>query len=150
VLLLTDAGQADPDEDSVWPWTDTGATRWVADLHDEIERSGREDLGHDRGRIASWLRVQAVGRDTIRISDPRLPAHAADWAAAAQQAGIAAVRVLHPDGSAAVVTAGRDDAHALAPSASPTIAVGTVHRVQNWLADRAEAGARIVIRAVQR
>lgn len=149
-LLLAEAPQPAADEDTVWPTTATGATCWAAELHDHLDHSDDADCNGAVTHIASWLRVQAVGRETIRVTEPRLPRHAVSWAAAAFQLGITEVTLLRSDGATSPVTPAPARAAMIGSPGSTPIGFGRRDQVTGWIVDRAEAAARMVIRAVQR
>jgi hypothetical protein len=139
---------ADADGAAVWPRTANGATAWAAQLHDQLVADHASDEAAVVARVASWLRVQAIGRPRIVVSDPRLNRFAPLWAAAAHAAGIADVR-LAPVGSAEGVPV------AVEPPPRParpvrSNQVGSAGRARLWALDRAEQTARVVVRVVQR
>lgn len=149
-LLLAEAPQTEAPHDAVWPWTPTGVTRWAAELLDRVERGELAAPDAELGRIASWLRVQAVGRDAIRIIEPRIARYAGTWAAAARQAGILDVVLIGADGASSPVPTGPATAAPALTGASAPMDLGWRYQAAVWILDRAEALARSAIRAVQR
>jgi hypothetical protein len=127
---------------------------WASALHDELEKK-RQVTPADRQRVSSWLRVQAVGRDTITVAEPRVGAHAGLWTAAAQAIGLATqlrteagqTRQPAPD-SAAMGSA--IDGTAEATATTIEVDTGWKARARNWLLDRAEAAGRFAVRASER
>jgi hypothetical protein len=145
------------DPRAVWPRTADGTTEWAARLHDELDArpTATADANADVARIASWLKAQAVGRDTVVVIEPRLTEHAALWASGADQAGLPAVRLTD-----SIRAAGSPVAAATSPSTSTSTSTSghwsasapntRLDRSRLWVLDRAEATARSVVRALQR
>jgi len=137
--------------EAAWSGTDPAAARlnsWATELHDRLDSRGRP-TATDRQRLTSWLRVQAVGRDTVTITEPRTGRYAGLWAAAADAAGLS-IRLR--------TTAGGDRRPAADdPAEDPTDVPASAAvddrwqtHVRGWLLDRAEGVARLVVRAAQR
>jgi hypothetical protein len=98
LLVASPAGlpAAKADADPVWPSTPDGATLWAQHLHDELTAQPRLSSAAV-GEVASWLRTQAVGRQTIVVSEPRVAKFAGVWAAAAVAAGVGETRLVSPE-----------------------------------------------------
>jgi hypothetical protein len=133
---------------AVWPRTADGATAWAERLHDRLVAEPQLDDIGAVDRIASWLRVQAIGRSRIEVSEPRLDVFAPLWAAAAHAAGVADVRL-------APTRADDGEPVAADPPRRPAVPVrsdpvGSAGRARLWALDRAEQTARVVVRALQR
>jgi len=140
-LLLVDAAGAgtDPPSDRL--------SRWASELHDQLESPGRPSAA-DRRRLTSWLRVQAVGRDTVTVTEARMTTYAELWATAAQAAGlttrlISAGGESEPPVAAAVVASDGTSALAEVDDRWRT-------RIRIRLLDHAEAAGRAAVRTIQR
>lgn len=141
----------------VWPWLAGGATEWAARLHDEFARRQTPPVPDDVARIASWLRVQAVGRDTVIVTERRIADFAGVWAAGAARADVPAVRLTRSVGSpgepvvAAVVGPASDiDAPLTSTGRDRSKRNQVLDRARLWAVDRAEDAARLAVRALQR
>jgi hypothetical protein len=122
-------------------------SRWAAELHDRLDSGSDPDPEASR-RLASWLRVQAVGRDTITVTEPRVAAYSALWASAANAVGIS-TRLINAAGESCEPTPAGQVA------AGPAAMSGVLDdrwrtRLQTWALDRAESAGRAVVRAIQR
>lgn len=150
-LVLAEAPSARSGEpDPIWPWTGSHASAWAIGLHDELER-GQRDSDLDRPQqIASWLRVQAVGRDTVCVVEPRIATYRSHWNAAAAIAGLSPVRLRHADGSAELLPPAEPTTATAGGDRSVAVETGLRQRARLWLTDRGEAMARATIRAIQR
>ena len=150
-LLLAETPSGDgSDTDPVWPQTTSRSATWAHDLHDELERGTLALTAELTGRIASWLRVQALGRQTVCVVEPRMATFAAAWNAAAAIAGLSPVRLRRGDGSIDVQPPVAAKAMAIEPVHAANVTAGWRHRTRLWLADRSEGAARTTIRAIQR
>jgi hypothetical protein len=142
-LLLVEAASdgTDPAADRL--------NRWANGLHDRLASQGRPTAA-DRQQLTSWLRVQAVGRDTVTVSEPRVGTYAGLWAAAARAAGLP-TRLRSADGTEQRPTPDEAAMEPAFPSVpAPALDDRWQTRARVWLLDRAEAAGRIVIRAAQR
>jgi hypothetical protein len=157
LLVASPAGlpAAKADADPVWPSTPDGATLWAQHLHDELTAQPRLSSAAV-GEVASWLRTQAVGRQTIVVSEPRVAKFAGVWAAAAVAAGVGQTRLVSPDtgGEEVLVEAIEPMVGVEQPTAVvrpvPRGRRARLDRARLWLVDRAEDTARLAVRAVQR
>ncbi len=151
LLLAESPADSAGDEDPIWPETKSHAAAWACDLHDALDGDRPRNDADVIARIASWLRVQVVGRDTVCVVEPRMSAYQYEWNAAAAAAGLSPVGLLRADGSTT----------SLPPPPEPTsvpsdlrrpipVAGGWRARWELWVADRGEALARAAIRAIQR
>jgi hypothetical protein len=122
-------------------------SRWAASRHDELDSRGQVTAA-DRRRLASWLRVQAVGRPTVTITEARVEKYAGMWAAAAHSTGLD-IRLISAAGVSHQPTPDRDTSD---PTGAAAIEVDDRWRTRSrvWLLDRAEAAGRVAIRAIQR
>jgi hypothetical protein len=149
-LVAADDGASDllPDARRPHPVTDGGWPEWVVALHDDLARRGTTGTATDVARVASWLRVQAVGTTALAVVEPRCDRYAALWNAAASAAGMT-VQVARRDGGRWVVepVSGAAAITAEAPRWQPP---RRGHAVRTWLTDRAEGLARRAVRVVQR
>ena len=137
-------------------------SRWATDLHDQLDAQGCVTSA-DRRRLTSWLRVQAVGRATVTVTESRARTYAGVWAEAARSAGLT-VRLTSPTGEPLdpgslqpSLEESTDETGALvAPagdlSRATTGGVDDRWRTRSriWLLDRAEAAGRIAVRTIQR
>lgn len=124
---------------------------WVRRLHDVLDAAGGNAVTTDIDRMTSWLRVQAVGRSEVRVTDPRVTAYAGQWALAASRAGYTGTRLRTETGQTTSVTPAPVPA---APNAAVADAVpmadGWADRARGWLSDRTESAGRRLIRTLSR
>lgn len=139
-----------------WPQLATGETAWAVRLHDELDARATPATAADIARIASWLRVQAVGRDAVGVVEPRVAEYAMTWAAAAAAAGLSDTLLVRSAGERAepvpIPTPTPPRGEPVAPAW--TAGVGSrsryAGRARLWLVDRAEGAMRYAVRTLQR
>jgi hypothetical protein len=149
-LLLAETPTGESSEvDRIWPAAQAAAA-WAHDLHNDLERGQLRSGAELTSRIASWLRVQAVGRESVCVVEPRMSTFAGEWNAGAAAAGLAPVRLRRADGSTDVMPPCDATAMAIEPVTAESVTPGWQHRVEVWIVDRGEDLARAAIRALQR
>jgi hypothetical protein len=126
------------------------SSSWPAELHKRLDARGGAAGAADVAAAASWLRVQAVGRDAVEVADHRVQAYTALWSRAAYDAGYDDVRHLGPDGVAHEVEPMAVSAPAVAVDVPRPGLRGAAVRAREWAVDRAEDVARLALRAVER
>jgi hypothetical protein len=149
-LVVADDGAVDvlPDARRPHPATGQGWTGWAVALHDDLARRGVVGTEADVARVASWLRVQAVGCAALAVVEPRVDRYARLWTSAAAAAGMS-VQVARRDGDRWMVEP-VPDGPAIAAEPPRWQRPGRGYAARTWLTDRAEGLARRMVRAVQR
>jgi hypothetical protein len=161
LVSAAEAAAAPADEvGRAWPTLPSGVTAWAQVMGDRLSADAASRSADDTERaiadIASWLRVQVVGRDTVVVVEPRLSTVCDIWTRGARRAGLRKVYLaLAPNDLGEIVTIDEAEDADLPPAAARAAARavrplrGRTGRLRLWLADRTESVARRAVRSLQ-
>jgi hypothetical protein len=162
LVSVAEVAAASADEvGPAWPTLPSGVTAWAQLMGDRLSADPASRSADDTERaiddIASWLRVQVVGRDTVVVVEPRLSTVRDTWTRGARRAGLSEVYLaLAPNDLGEIVTideskdADLPPAAARAAASAPSPSRRRSGRLRLWLADRTESVARRAVRSLQR